>query len=627
MSTGHPRRRRRALLAACASLLTGLGIVVGTGADLPAVAAGSETLALPTGTITVEVRGNGHGHGMSQYGARGAAIAGLSGAQIVGFYYPGAALVQLPPSTIRVQLSGPGSGPTVVAPSPGLQLTGVGSLPTNGISQYRLIAGSGSTLTLQHLVGSTWSTDRTGLASGAQFSRPAGNVRVYLPDGSSTVYHGAVGAITSGGGLITINQVALDDYVAGVVPREMPASWQLAAVQAQAIAARSYGRNAVENSSGRPWDICDTTQCQVYGGQTRYDQAGNVLWTDDPAAVSAYPNTVLQYQGRTIFAQFSASDGGWTTSGGQPYLPAQADNYDNTASGDPYLDWTTTTSGAAIAGYFGLAKATTLEITGRDGNGAWGGRVTAGYVDGVDAQGRSQRIAATGFDLQAAMGLPTTWLRLSVPATPIGHIDAVQPVALHTYRVAGWSLDPNHTDLPTRVHIYVDNVGYSIGADKPRPDVQQAFGTANANHGFDTTVTVPGGTHTICVFGIDIDNPSTNTLFGCPKVTVPVDAMGVVDSVTKTAAHTYTVSGWAFDPDANGGSTAVDVWIDGRTGQRYWARNSRPDVQQVFGLANDQEGFVIPVTVPAGQHSFCVFAINTVGAGQNTLLTCRNVSG
>ena len=43
----------------------------------------------PKGSIRLDVMGNGHGHGLSQYGARGAAIAGLSYDRIVGFYYPG----------------------------------------------------------------------------------------------------------------------------------------------------------------------------------------------------------------------------------------------------------------------------------------------------------------------------------------------------------------------------------------------------------------------------------------------------------------------------------------------------------------------------------------------------------
>jgi len=403
-------RRFSAPIAALASVTLVFSTVVAT-VSWFAAPANAETVGLPTGSVTVHLRGNGHGHGMSQYGARGAAIAGLSAADIVAFYYPGTSLVALGASTVRVLVSGAGST-TVVGASPGLRVTGVSTvLPTSGVSRYRLIA-AGVGLTLQRLVGATWSTVRTGLASGAEVYRAAGTVRLYLADGSSTVYRGAIRALRAGNAVSTVNRVSLDGYVVGVVPREMPSSWQAAAVQAQAIAARSYGRNAAESHADQAYDICDTSQCQVYGGMARYSRTGAVLWTEDLAARAGNENKVLRYNHRTIFAQFSASNGGWAVNGGQPYLVALADKYDNAASGDPYLSYTRSVPVASIARYYGLVSASAIQITARDGHGAWGGRVTSGFVDGKDAQGRARHIATTGFGLQAAMGVGTTWLSI-----------------------------------------------------------------------------------------------------------------------------------------------------------------------------------------------------------------------
>src|SRR4051812_9809244 len=70
-------------------------------------------VAFASGTITLHGRGNGHGHGMSQYGAQGAAIAGLTSQQIVAFYYPGTTLDTIAASTVRVSISGAGPYPTV----------------------------------------------------------------------------------------------------------------------------------------------------------------------------------------------------------------------------------------------------------------------------------------------------------------------------------------------------------------------------------------------------------------------------------------------------------------------------------------------------------------------------------
>lgn len=417
MSLPGPFRRppKVLVLGSAAVLAAALIGMVGTSA-----AQAAEIYPLPpTGSITVTGNGNGHGHGMSQYGARGAAIAGLNAAQIVAFYYPGTTLVPLAPSLqIRVYLPSAG-GNTCVQAVPGLSATGIGALRTAGVTRFRLVP-SGGGLALQRgtgpgCTGAGWSTYAAGLPAQVDFSSSRGYVHMYRSDGTSTDYRGSIGALRSGAGELTINRVGLDDYAMGVAPREMPASWQNAAVQAQAIAARSYGEYAREHNAGNPYDICDTDWCQVYGGMTHYDAAGNVLWRDDPAAVVGNASEVIQYHGATAFTQFSASDGGWTVDGGQPYLIAKADPYDNPASGDPYLDWTKTVPVAQIAAYYGLSRVSSVVITSRDGHGAWGGRVLSGQVVGTTSSGVTTTIGTTGWGLQAAMGLLHNWFTIGVP--------------------------------------------------------------------------------------------------------------------------------------------------------------------------------------------------------------------
>lgn len=409
----------RVTRAAGAAAITALALSAAA-----AVGAGSaEAITVsPGGSVTLTMLGNGHGHGMSQYGARGAAIAGRSGRQIVHFYYPGSRLVTERQRRIRVQLSGVGSRLTVF-PAADLTVTDIADpLPKTGISRYRLQPGSGTGLTLQRLEsapGSGWTTVRTKLPDGAAFRRAtSAPVRVAMSDGTSRAYYGLVSAWRNtasglGGGVTTVNRVGLDNYTAGVVPSEMPTSWQQAAVNAQAIAARTYGAYGMAHPMSRRYDICDTTWCQVYGGHAHYDSASRLTWSDYPRAATATANEVLEYNGSPIFAQFAASNGGWTVAGGQPYLIAQADPYDNASSGDPYLYYRKTVSVASVAGYFGLKSVTQVAVTERDGNGTWNGRVLSGYVQGVDMQGRSTKVPATGSDFAGAFGIGTTWFRLS----------------------------------------------------------------------------------------------------------------------------------------------------------------------------------------------------------------------
>jgi peptidoglycan hydrolase-like amidase len=590
-------------------------------------ASAAETYLMPSsGSITVPGHGNGHGHGLSQYGARGAAIAGLDAARIIAFYYPGTARVTLSlPATIRTLISGTGSA-TVVAPAAGLTVTGYGgALPSAGVSRFRLVAPSGvSTLRLDKLVGSTWSTVKAGLPNNAEFSRAANNVRLYLTDGSSTVYRGVIRAVRGGTGVLSINRAGLDQYAEGVVPREMPASWPAAAVQAQAIAARSYGRNAVENNPGRPYDICDTTQCQVYGGMTRYDKAGNVVWSDYPAAVSGNSNVVQQYGGRTIFAQFSASNGGWSVDGGQPYLVAKQDPYDNAGTGDPYLNWTREVSVSSIASSYGLRRLTDIVITQRDGNGQWGGRVLAGYVDGVDGSGTSRRVSTTGFGLQDAMGLPHNWFTIVRPsALPTGHVDRVTAVQPGVVEADGWSFDPDHKDRPGLVALKVDGVlGTMQSTNIARPDVQRIYGLQTAQVGFSIRATVAAGNHTVCVYGRDLDGAATVEL-GCVALTMP-DPVGHLDRVAVVAPGVLQADGWSFDPDHTDRPGLVGLKVDGAVGADQTTSVARPDVQRVYGLQTAQVGFAIQVTVRVGSHTVCPYARDQDGPA-TVQITCQTV--
>jgi stage II sporulation protein D len=406
---------RRVLRTAVAAGAVAAGTIASL--TLAGPAAHAETVTLGANDkIVVTLRGNGHGHGLSQYGARGAAIKGLSYASIVRFYYPGTTLTTLPRSMIRVQLGNTGTTTTVAAQS-GMTVTGVsGALPTTGVSRYRLVADAGKGIALQQLrsaTGSVWRSYKNGLPNGAAFYRSRAITRVFDGSGgASTSYWGYLGAVRvkasgTAGGVYTVNRTSLDNYTAGVVPREMPASWQQQAVLAQAVAARTYGRYSVEHPQSSRYDLCASSSCQVYGGAQRLDARGRVVWTEYATARTATSNKVLRYKGATIFAQFSASHGGWSSAGGQPYLVAKQDIYDTAASADPYLNYTRTMTAKSLASQFGMATLTRLAITKRDGAGPWGGRVLAATVTGRTAAGKAKQLAITGYDLQSAFDAGT----------------------------------------------------------------------------------------------------------------------------------------------------------------------------------------------------------------------------
>ena len=71
----------------------------------------------------------------------------------------------------------------------------------------------------------------------------------------------------TGGDLCVINVVDLEDYVKGVIPYEMNGNWPIEALEAQAVCARTYASKTVKHLSAYGFDVCSTTDCQVYYGR------------------------------------------------------------------------------------------------------------------------------------------------------------------------------------------------------------------------------------------------------------------------------------------------------------------------------------------------------------------------
>jgi stage II sporulation protein D len=139
------------------------------------------------------------------------------------------------------------------------------------------------------------------------------------------------------GTLSVINVLDLEQYLYGVVPSEMPASWPQPALEAQAIVARSYALARSGGDAHPMYDVEAGEGDQVYGGI-------NAEAAQATAAVEATRNIVLVYERQIATTYYSACDGGFTSSGDalddpQPYLRARADPY---CALSPYMQWNAT---------------------------------------------------------------------------------------------------------------------------------------------------------------------------------------------------------------------------------------------------------------------------------------------
>lgn len=140
----------------------------------------------------------------------------------------------------------------------------------------------------------------------------------------------------STGDMTVINRVRLEEYLYGVVPKEMSGSWPLEALKAQAIAARNYTAISLGKHSSQGFDICNTTDCQVYGGYDSETKNSN-------AAVDSTAGRLMTYDGSLVQAFYHSNSGGMTEnsenvwSAKLPYLRGVSDEF---SLGAPNDTWT-----------------------------------------------------------------------------------------------------------------------------------------------------------------------------------------------------------------------------------------------------------------------------------------------
>lgn len=143
-------------------------------------------------------------------------------------------------------------------------------------------------------------------------------------------YRGTTKLVPTDGKITVISIANIDDYLCGVLPKETYASWNEEALKAQAVVSRSLVHSAfVGKHKSLGFDVCTTTNCQVYGG---YD----VEHANTTKAVYDTKNTIAWYNGSPAHTLFSASNGGYVEksenvwSGSYPYLQSFKDEYEKT---------------------------------------------------------------------------------------------------------------------------------------------------------------------------------------------------------------------------------------------------------------------------------------------------------
>jgi SpoIID/LytB domain protein len=377
--------------------------------------------------ITFYGRGWGHGVGLSQYGARGRALAGQTTAEILAHYYAGTTLgTKDPASPVRVLVL---TGFAATSANPATIHGRGGTFKVDGIAttfpadaKLTLVpTASGATsytLTVTSAAGSRLHSSKV---SGSIVIRPGSGAVLQLDSKPSTYdrYRGLlrVHLTTS---VRVVNEVGLDLYLRGVVPAEMPSTWPVEALKAQSIAARSYAAVRLKPGVGQ-FDVYDDTRSQVYRG-TKGEVAAAT------AAITATSGVVLKSGASIANALFHSTGGGATenneyvfvsstgkiTSGAVSYLRGSADRAPDGTSYDaaaPRATWKT-------ASY---TRASLSTILGKDS------RTNVGAITRIDLSRRGvsgRLISVTLFGSLGAKTVSGDVFRSAFNAgNPPGHAD------------------------------------------------------------------------------------------------------------------------------------------------------------------------------------------------------------
>jgi len=209
--------------------------------------------------------------------------------------------------------------------------------------QELTVSRNGATLTLNP--GSDF---RTG---GQVIARPLGEGSFVTWNGKR--YRGELSISATDTGLLVVNQLPMDSYLRGVVPLEIGnrTAAEMAAVQAQAVAARTYAYKHL--TAARAFDMYSTVQDQVYGGVDAEKPQ-----SDD--AITSTADVVVLYNGQPITTPYHSTCGGstaavsevWYDQPDQPYLRPVSDRIPGTShfycDPSPRFSWTQSYDGAGL---------------------------------------------------------------------------------------------------------------------------------------------------------------------------------------------------------------------------------------------------------------------------------------
>ena len=364
-----------------APIRSGVRVVDLSPTPTPAPTAAPSGATILGSSVRFHGRGYGHGVGLSQYGARGRALAGMAADVILAHYYQGTTQARMAPdAAIRVRVL---AGFTASAKNPLVLYGRRGEWTIDGVATVfpqdakvtvvPTTAGGVTTWRVKVVSpGGTTLYDAATAGFRARGATSSATIQVASRTSERDEYRGAVRVrVTSTSATLNVvNELPLETYLRGVVPAEMPSSWPVEALKAQSIAARSYAARRLRPGVSY-YDVTDDTSSQVYLGREGERASTN-------AAIAATKGIVLMSGTAIANTMFHSAGGGATehnenvyvsatgkkTAGAVSYLRGSADRAPDGTPYDaasPYATWATATySRAQLSSWFGSDSRTNV---------------------------------------------------------------------------------------------------------------------------------------------------------------------------------------------------------------------------------------------------------------------------
>lgn len=373
--------------------------------------------------IAFFIRGHGYGHavGMCQYGAQGMASNGKKASEILGFYFTGTSIRQYSDQSVIMRV--------LIDQKSTLYLSGTKKITlinenTGGTIYQGASGSSNEILKLEYMKTQTGDTvirvsKKNSDGSFTVIGSYSGPVKLtgeeyvsYLGDKRYN-YSGYLKILISGTSLLLVNYVGLETYVYGIA--EMPSSWNIEALKAQAIAARTYAYKKHLSPRSSSYDLKDDVNDQVYIGMGKITSSYGTNWK---IACDATKKQILYYGSGVAFVYYHSTCGGYTEnsedvwSTAYPYLKSVKCDY---CTGSPYRNWETSVTLSKLRSAFNepnVVKAIVLEkIKER--------RVRYVRLYRSDASYRDVR----GSEFRTKLGLRSTWFEIATSAIRINGSD------------------------------------------------------------------------------------------------------------------------------------------------------------------------------------------------------------